>query len=801
MAEAKLKFVLEVDDKGTAKIKQFGQAVDQAGLTGGTFGAKMKAAATGVGSLAAGALKAAGALGAVGAAMSVGLGGKAVAAFAEYEEAVSRLAVVTGQSLDEVKKKIAGIGPEFGSQTELIKGYYDVLSAGAAQYGDEIEFLKTAAMMAKQAHIEQGEAVKGLATVMAAYGKQLGDVSSAANLLYNIEANGLVTVKEMIPYMGEVSNLAATSGLSFQEMAAGYAQMSKEGAGASAALTKFKAVIMGVQANFDKLPPSVKKYGDAAAAIKAIGFDGVLKQVAAATDMNVGAMTKMLGSQEAALGVIQLAKGGWSEYGAAIQGVTTQTDTFTRAWEGFKETLNGIWGTFKNIVQNFMISIGEQLAPTVKELVKLFGAWMESIKPAVIEWLKKAMEGLPEKIRAFRDAIHEAGGAWNLFVQYMEQHFPTLTKIGQGLAWVVEKVGAAIAALGEFNKKAEESGGEVMVEFMGMGSDVKPLGQKVLEMMDKLEVLARVANARHKTTVAFVGDAGGGEKPLGQAVAEATTKMELMNKKIELLEPISETAAASTRSLSEGVAAVGKESMGTAPKINELNNSLAENGRVMDENVIPAGFQLAYTMKSVRMEFDESGVALSEHAASLRQLADEYYMWAEGARHSALGMQLWQTYYDAARASMAEYRKELVALRREERERSEENGWNYNAPGYQGQKSMQRPKSSYKGAYQVGTGLMGVPSDGLFRLHRGEIVLNPEESRLMRSVAKRTRSEGASAATPAATGGGGGGGVSVTVTIAPQVMIGDRSGIRAVMPYIKDELDTYLRRTRLALQA
>lgn len=788
MADAKLKFSLEVDDKGSVKLKKFGKTVDETALKGGNFGAKMKAAAAGVGSLALGAAKAATALATVGAAMAVGIGTKSVAAFAEYEEAVSRLSVVTSESLESVKKKISQIGPEFGNQTELIKGYYDVLSAGAGKYGDEIEFLKTASMMAKQAHIEQGNAVKGLATVMAAYGKEIGTVSAAANLLYNIEANGLITVKEMIPYMGELSNLAKTSGLSYQEMAAGYAQMSKEGAGASAAMTKFKAVVMGLQGSFDKLPKSIKDFGTATAAIKALGFEGVLKEIAKATDLNVGSLKTMLGTQEAALGVIQLAKGGWSEYGTALDGVKTKTDTFTKAWEGFKETLNGVWGTFKNIVQNFMISIGEQLAPTVKELVKVFGEWMEAIKPDVIEWLKKAMEGLPEKISSMRTEIMGAVEWFKNFIPVIETVLTVITGLAKGFLWLGDMIAQAMVKVAEFFDYFDRHPPvDVLVNFMGQGSSEAPLGEKIQEMQDKLEVFARVANFHARGTVEFVGEGG---KPLGEALDYMTKKLETLPLLAEETGKEFEKAATGAEKVAKAYGGVKDAANDAAPAVDGIGQAVAETtDRFLGQVLV--GQELAYTMKSVRHEFSATGIKLNEHAADMRQLRDEYIMWADAANRSAAAMQLSTIYWRAAQSAAESYRNELAKLTRAERDRARWGGFDSAADMQRGtSRDFAGEMRANMRSYATGTGMGGLPYTGYFRGHQGEIVLNSNESKLFRSVAQKTRSETGSAA--ASSGGGN----NISVTISPQVMIGDRSGIRAVMPYLKEELDTYLRRTK-----
>ncbi len=73
--------------------------------------------------------------------------------------------------------------------------------------------------------------------------------------------------------------------------------------------------------------------------------------------------------------------------------------------------------------------------------------------------------------------------------------------------------------------------------------------------------------------------------------------------------------------------------------------------------------------------------------------------------------------------------------------------------------------------YQTGTGPAGLPSDGLFFGHKGEIVMNPAQSDNARS------------------GGSIGGGVKINVNVAPTFMSGDAGAGQAVAVEIKRQLD------------
>jgi Prophage tail length tape measure protein len=71
-------------------------------------------------------------------------------------------------------------------------------------------------------------------------------------------------------------------------------------------------------------------------------------------------------------------------------------------------------------------------------------------------------------------------------------------------------------------------------------------------------------------------------------------------------------------------------------------------------------------------------------------------------------------------------------------------------------------------SYDTGTGAAGLPSDGLYYGHKGEIILNPAESQAARS---------------------GAGGSTYHITIAPTFMSGDRSAARTVATELRTALN------------
>jgi hypothetical protein len=85
---------------------------------------------------------------------------KVMGEFSTFESALVDMGKVTGESFDLIKKKIMKLPSSLGSATEMVKGYYQVISAGVKGAANQMETLITTSKLAKTAHAEQGQSCR-----------------------------------------------------------------------------------------------------------------------------------------------------------------------------------------------------------------------------------------------------------------------------------------------------------------------------------------------------------------------------------------------------------------------------------------------------------------------------------------------------------------------------------------------------------------------------------------------------------------------------------------------------------------
>lgn len=745
MANPSLKVTLEVDDKGSVVVKQFGKTVDSVNLK--NFGDKMGSVAKGAGSLAKSFAAVAAGAAAMGGALVAAVGAfslkAAVEEFADFEQAWVKLGNVTGENLDEIKTKIMELPSELGSATELMSGYYQVLSAGITGTKESMDMLTVASKTAQEAGIAQGEVVRGLSSFMDAFkesakessetsyklvesyedgvvsfkkvatemetvaGKTM-DAARAADLLYTIEKEGKTTISDLIPYIGNLSNAAAAVGMSSNEMAAALAEVTQSGAGTAESVTALRSLITSLSKKFDDMPESVRKYGSAAEAVKNLGFDGVLKKIWEHTKGNSSELIDLLGRQEAYLALLQLSKGEFTQYGKKLSEMTESTGAFDDAWKRYSGTLRAVWDTFKNTVGNQIILLVEYLAPTLKEVIESAGAWLEQnrelIQVNLGGWIKNVVEtgkdliesliGIKEKTD---DATEKVGG----FIGALEKIGLTIGFVAKVVDKGIKMIGSFMDAIDDVNKK------KVKVEFEGEGSLTRPLSEKIDEMTKLVQDFSGIVQEPMITDIDLSAVTSG-------------------------IEQASNHYASFSGQIDEGLLPL-LDNTTVGESIDEMSDVFGAAKDLMEEPIVP------------EFNFNPAQAALEAYAATMQDQISAAMLWAATASNEMYRNQAKKT----VNRLQSEYNKTAAYL-----------GNVYGA------------ENSFRG-YASGTGVAGVPSDGLAYVHKGEIIKSPAES----EIERRGRGE-----------------KTVNVYLSPQLMVADEAGTRKAIGWIKQGLKEYDRR-------
>lgn len=365
-----LKATIEISavDQASQVVKKIGKEFD-------VFGKQLEKTKSRVGSVFSG-VGAAG-LGALGGGIGFGaLLGQA----GEFENALYQTTKVTTDSTESIKQKILELPASLGSSTDLTQGYYQVLSAGVTDASMAMDTLTTSAKLSAVAGTTQSESIQALTKMMAGYRGEIDKVSTAADLLLDIEEFGQATVKELIPLIGDLSGLSQTLGVNYKEMAAAMALLTQTAGSPAQAATQLRALEIALikpTENMQKLLGAMG-YKNGQELMAQNGLAGSLELIRTGAQKSGMEVSKFLESSEALIAFNAIATGGFGKYTEILSQVGTATGRTEESFNKFLEIFKGVEATGIATFKNLSSIVGDVFLPDVKDALTEFSTYISN---------------------------------------------------------------------------------------------------------------------------------------------------------------------------------------------------------------------------------------------------------------------------------------------------------------------------------------------------------------------------------------------------------------------------------------
>ena len=320
----------------------------------------------------------------VGGALTAGLA-KSVAdanAFAQSMAQVNTILDDNGGQVKGMTLAVRDLSAELGiAANELSNGLYQALSAGIPA-DNAIDFLAIASKAAVAGATDVTSAVDLMTTVLNAFKLESSETARVADVLFQTVKLGKTTIGELSQSLALVAPLAASSGVSIEEVAAAVATLTKQGTPTAQAMTQIRAALVATN---DVLGDGWSKTMSLQDAFKAVAKQAGGSQVK---------LRKLTKSVEA-MGAI-LATTGDSAKGAAadLKSIEGAAGAMERANKKVQVTKH--WARLFHSVRASILAVGgaidRGLSPLVDAVAAKFRKLAANAGP---------MEGLAQKIKEF----------------------------------------------------------------------------------------------------------------------------------------------------------------------------------------------------------------------------------------------------------------------------------------------------------------------------------------------------------------------------------------------------------------
>lgn len=347
-------------------VKKLGHANDNAAESANRMTRNLRMASAGVSAFIR-------ALAPLGAALLAAFSVKPVFAFMDAMAEVSTLVDTATFRMDALSDAALRQSTAFGGgAAQQAKAYYQIISAGASSAAEATDTLTAANRLAVGGVTQVSVAADGLTSVLNAYGDKVDSATSVSDSLFVAMKAGKTTIGEMSASLGKVAPLAASTGVTFDELAASVAALTKGGISTNEAITGVRAVLAAVAKPTSEASKLAKRLGLEfnSTALKSKGFAGFLQDLAKRTGGNTDALSQLFGGVEALVPIMALSGQAGIDFNNIMDQMANKAGATEEAFNkmanspGFQS--RRIWSALEAEVIKAGLSMGEMLVPVLK---------------------------------------------------------------------------------------------------------------------------------------------------------------------------------------------------------------------------------------------------------------------------------------------------------------------------------------------------------------------------------------------------------------------------------------------------
>ncbi len=440
------------------------------------------------------------------------------AAASEYNSVIAQIATLgpaaaegTAQWRSEILEVSAAMGQD---ATTAANAVYDALSSGVPP-DNVISFMETASKAAVAGATDTGTAVKALSATLNAWKLDASEAGQVSDVFFTGVNAGVFRFEELASGIGQVAPLAASLGVTYQEVTGATATLTKSGLSASQAITQQRASMISlltpnaqmnaVLAELAEKNADVKRAAEeqgisvGEAALKVMGYQGTLVAVRDAADSAGVGLAQAMGSSEALGAVLGLTGENAAGAAADLEMMRQSGGATDDAFQKMSETYDMASKKLSAQLNAAMIEVGTTMG---QMLVPLIQRATEIVMSMVDGW-RSLDDGTKQALVAITAIVGLVGSGIGVFLSLQAAAAaigPLFTSAGIGVtgfgaALAATGIGAAALAIGLLVKGLHDAGAafdEANAEAVKAGGGYDNFALAADRASQKMGVLAKI---------------------------------------------------------------------------------------------------------------------------------------------------------------------------------------------------------------------------------------------------------------------------------------------------------------------
>ena len=296
------------------------------------------------------------------------LGGLALAVtksgeFGDSFNEISTLINAPAEQLDQFRGNIIEYAQDSTQSFEAINGaVYQAISA-TGDWENSLSLLGVAEQLAVGGVTDLETATSVLATTLNAYGDGAAQAADYSDVFFTIVKDGVTTVPQLAGSISQVTGIAASAKIPFDELGAAVAAMTGYTGRTEQSMTMLKAAIAAIIAPTEATREAASALGIdiGQAAIDSQGFPAVLADIYDKTGGSLEKIKQLIPSVEGANAVLLLGGDAGGKFATALADMETRAGATTAAYEKMAENFGLINQQMANNLNSILILLGDEI--------------------------------------------------------------------------------------------------------------------------------------------------------------------------------------------------------------------------------------------------------------------------------------------------------------------------------------------------------------------------------------------------------------------------------------------------------
>jgi TP901 family phage tail tape measure protein len=272
--------------------------------------------------------------------------GESVRKYREFEKTMSEVSTLLDKQarelLPEMTKSIEAMSIAFGkSAVDLGRALYQIVSAGVDS-AHAIDVLRSASKLATATLTDVETAVDALTTVLNAYGMGAEQAEHVSQIMFNTIKLGKLRMDDLADALGFIVPIAAQAGISFEEISAAMATLTKQGIDAHKASRSLRQVINTLIAPSEEAKDKMVDLGIAYddLVLEAKGLAGTLNMINDAAQEQIGVISSLIPNVQALNAVVGLTGQQYETFQSSLDVILNDLQSLDEAYSEVADKSN-----------------------------------------------------------------------------------------------------------------------------------------------------------------------------------------------------------------------------------------------------------------------------------------------------------------------------------------------------------------------------------------------------------------------------------------------------------------------------